>query len=486
MDGGVLGSSSTLREERAMTMPMGQRLMSLVAGAALVLAACAGQDATETPLSPSPNATPGLTAPSSPIATPQLTAAPALPGPGDLDPTFGVGGLVTTDISGSGSDDHASAVALDREGRIVVLGWSEPDEDTVVTILVRYEQDGRLDQGFGIGGIATPGFRGSAMAIDADGRIMVAGTKERGFPRGSDFAVARYTNDGTLDPSYGQGGLVITDFPGARSEDRAWALTIDAQGRLVVAGFSGTNELDSELGDSLSPPDFALARYTANGNLDATFGHGGFVTADFADAGGDDTGRAVAVDADGRIVVAGDTGYRGGDDFPALARFAPDGNLDRSFGDGGRVTTDVPPLGSDEGHSIADIAITADGGIVAVMDDYVVGYTADGRLDARFGNRGLVTTNMDGVAIAVDSDGRILVSVLRGGFGVARYNVDGTPDLAFGRGGLATTEYSGVNTFGQGWAIAIDADGRIVVAGASESGSDSDTDFALARYVGSP
>ncbi|HUU82869.1 MAG TPA: hypothetical protein VM243_05125 [Phycisphaerae bacterium] len=443
------------------------------------------------PTSPPPVTTATPTSPSPAIATPEVTTPLAVAGA--VDPTFGRDGFVTTDISGSGSEEHASTIAIDREGRIVVAGRSGPDEDEMDSLaLARYDPDGRLDPSFGLGGIVTTAINGSELVIDADGRIVIAGSMQSGeVPGGSDFAVARYAADGSLDPTFGRGGLVTTDFRRKASLDAAHALTIDAEGRLVVAGSSALWDRDQELGGT-SSSDFALARYTADGSLDPTFGRGGLVKTHFSGAGGYDFGLAMAIDTDSRIVVAGSTRDGGGNPSPALARYGPDGALDRSFGNGGLVVTDVSRLGGDEGSEHGAIAIDAGGRIVAVLSDFgLARYDPDGTLDPTFGVDGLVTTDFsdgrgsDAVhAITFDTDRRIVVAgssaVTGADFALARYDPDGTLDPTFGEGGLVTTDFSDAGGHDIGWAIAIDADGRIVVAGETFAGSDSD--FGLARY----
>lgn len=473
---------------------MGRRLGGLIGGAAVVLAACTAQNtpsrATETPLvSPTPVST----------ATPVPTSA----APGALDPTFGRGGIVTTDIADSGGEDRASAIAIDADGRIVVVGTSSPEEHTYRLALVRYEPDGRLDQSFGQGGLVTAGFSGSAVVIDSNGRIVVAGDMSSAA-MGSDFALARYNADGSLDTAFGNDGLVTTDFPrtGALdtgSIDGASAIVIDGDGRIIVAGGSGFFLPTDEMLEAQSY-DFALARYDADGSLDPTFGRAGLVTTDISGAGSNDLGWAMAVDPDGRIVVAGSTREGGGSSSSALARYTPDGSLDATFGDGGLVTTDFVRSGSaDEGSELGAIAIDAQGRIVAVVsidigDLALARYRADGSLDAGFGDGGLLITNLGGHdaahAIVIDSAGRIVVAGSSDAdFAIARYVPDGSLDALFGYAGWAKTDCSGSGSRDFSWAIAIDADGRIVVAGESsmvdEKFEVGDSDFAIARYIGS-
>jgi len=215
---------------------------------------------------------------------------------------------VTTDFGGS---DYGFSVALQPDGKIVVAGYAGGD-----FALARYNSDGALDTSFGSGGKVTTDFGGSyhpdgfSVALQPDGKIVVAGYA------GGDFALARYNSDGALDTSFGSGGKVTTDFGGS---DAGYSVALQPDGKIVVAGYAGL--------------DFALARYNSDGALDTSFGTGGKVTTDFS--GGRDVGYSVALQPDGKIVVAGYAGV----DF-ALARYNSDGALDTSFGSGGKVTTD--------------------------------------------------------------------------------------------------------------------------------------------------
>src|SRR5262245_24661714 len=216
-----------------------------------------------------------------------------VPSAGALDPTFGTGGKVTTDLQGSSQDD-GQAVAVQADGKIVVAGSFQGIDFAVV----RYNADGTLDATFGTGGkVITnfgPGFTTDAaqdLAIQSDGKIVVVGSSTNSV--GTDFAVARYNADGTLDASFGTGGLVTTNF-GGTSLDAAQGVAIQADGKIVVTGSS----------NSASPQDdFAVVRYNADGSLDTGFGTGGKVTTDFA--GSIDDAFAVALQADGKIVAAG-------------------------------------------------------------------------------------------------------------------------------------------------------------------------------------
>ncbi len=414
--------------------------------------------------------------------------------PGDLDPSFGSAGVITTDFA-SQNEDHATALALQPDGKIVVAGYTRQWNNPASFALARYNPDGSLDSGFGSGGKVTTDFgsargdRARALAIQPDGKIVVAGDTATSV--GDNFALARYNTDGSLDATFGNGGKVTTEFSGF---DTVSTLGLQSDGKIVVVG-------TSRRGFS----DFLLARYNADGALDASFGHGGRVISDFA--GGDDAVSGLALQPDGKILVLGVigapppppgppipcrtfpfcfglTGFGLGPSFPALVRYNPDGSLDATFGSGGKVTID----------SGSSLALQPDGKIVvvtafinnsAVPDFTLSRFNADGTLDATFGSGGKVTADYTGswedqvAALALLPDGKLLVALnSRRGLVVARYNLNGAPDPTFGNGGMATTDFRGVGF--QASALALQPDGKIMVAGTTTPFRGS-PDFALAR-----
>ncbi|HSA59291.1 MAG TPA: hypothetical protein VLJ37_06355 [bacterium] len=275
---------------------------------------------------------------------------------------------------------------------------------------------------------------------------------------------------GDLDTSFSGDGLVTLDV--SAGDDIPEDVVLQGDGKIVTAGYQSG--------------DFLVIRFNPDGSLDTDFGTGGKVATDF---GGNDSAQEIALQVDGKIVVAGatDVGF-------ALARYHTDGSLDSGFGTGGKVTTPSPDLGS---FAYA-MAIQSDGKIVVVgqetvsftdppKDDFVLArYQTDGSLDTSFGTDGIVITDIGGdydqaYAVAVQSDGKIVVTGAGNNsstFATARYNSNGTLDISFGTGGLVTTDFGGA---GAGAAdLKIQADGKIVVAGYTNGGSD--TDFALVRY----
>jgi uncharacterized delta-60 repeat protein len=261
---------------------------------------------------------------------------------GTLDPSFDGDGIVKTDILGGG--DQANAVAVQPDGKIVVGGFTAAGTSSDFA-LVRYNADGTLDTSFDGDGIVTtdlgtPSDDVRALAIQPDGSIVAAGTA------GEDVALARYLPDGRLDASFGQGGKKIADFG---SDDVAAGVALTARGEILVAGYT--------LGPHVNR-DFALARFTSAGALDATFADHGIAKTDVG--GGDDFAENVTLDAQGRIVVVGRATSSTILDM-ALARYEPGGTLDTSFDGDGMLTADFHGKG-DFGQ---DVALDSAGRIVA-------------------------------------------------------------------------------------------------------------------------
>ncbi|MEZ5909136.1 MAG: tandem-95 repeat protein [Hyphomicrobiaceae bacterium] len=396
-------------------------------------------------------------------------------------PTFATGdGIVTTAI-GSGNEYGLSLVAQ-PDGKIIVAGYSliGSTEDFA---LVRYNADGSLDTSFGGGaGIVTTAIgtgydRGMAVALQADGRIVVAGYSEIGGPE--EITLARYNADGSLDTSFGGGDGLVTTSIGA-SHDYGRSLVIQADGKILVTGGSiGTGH------------DVALARYNADGTLDTSFGGGdGLVTTSI---GVSDVGYSVSVQPDGKIFVAGFSHNGSNYDF-ALLRYNADGTLDTSFGSGDGIVTTAIGASDDLGIRMA---LQADGKIVVTgwssngsnTDIAIARYNNDGTLDTSFGGDGIVTTAIGGSAdqgydVAIQSDGRILVTGFtsdgaNADVALLRYNADGSPDTSFGGGDGVTIVPLGTGD-DVGRSLLILPDGRIVVTGHSHNGTDND--FALLRF----
>jgi uncharacterized delta-60 repeat protein len=403
---------------------------------------------------------------------------------GTLDASFGTGGQVTTDFAGAG--DGVGGIAVQPDGKLVAAGAATINWQADFT-LARYNSNGTLDTGFGTGGKVTTDFGGiyegaRSVALQGDGRIVVAGGSALGFY--DNFALARYLSDGTLDTSFGTGGKVITSFGEVSSE--ASSVAVQPDGKIVAAGYANID----------GNGDFALVRYNSNGTLDTTFGTGGKVITDFGflqQGYSYAFGYSVAVQLDGKIVVAGVAYIGPGRDF-ALARYNSNGTLDNSFGTGGKVMSDFT-----RDDAAFSVAVQPDGKIVlAGMSDVARGfgfalvrYNSNGTLDASFGTGGKVTTdfglldqgfsNAYVASLAVQPDGGFVAAgrvYINGGFhsGMARYNSDGTLDASFGTGGKVTADFHGPYDYDQFGSVVVQLDGKIVVV-VSGLG-----DFTLVRY----
>ena len=208
------------------------------------------------------------------------------PRPGDLDRTFGGDGTVVTDFGGF---DSIEDLAVQRDGKIVAVGATYGPTTGNQVDVARYAKNGALDPTFGIDGKVTTDFGGAAnaVALQTDGKIVAAGVAASGGATGFDIGLVRYDTNGTLDPTFGLGGKVVTDF--GSSHDTAGAIAIQPDGKLVVAGSTRPfGAYDSH------PPDFALARSNANGTLDTSFGAGGKVSTGYQ-PGWADIGYGVAL-----------------------------------------------------------------------------------------------------------------------------------------------------------------------------------------------
>ena len=326
---------------------------------------------------------------------------------------------------------------------------------------------------------------GEAIAVDASGRILVAGSS--GNSAGNvDMAVWRYNADGTPDATFnGQGWAVQAGPPGANGEDGAGGIALDTFGRIVVGGW-----LVSAFGDY----DLAVWRFNPDGSLDTSFNGQGWVVHDDAAGGGpnsDDWAWRLVLDASGRIVAAGYSQNPGLDGDMVIWRFDEDGNLDTTFNSQGWVVHGNAAGGFSEDEATG-VVLDPSGRIVVTgrsvnpagdLDMVIWRYLEDGAIDTSFGGRGWVTHdqaaqgawNDDGWGIALDSTGRILVTGRSWGGAASGYDMviwaydpTGSLDLTFGSGGVATHHNAAGGEGGDfGWAVAVDSSDRILVAGES-------------------
>lgn len=395
-----------------------------------------------------------------------VPASSALGAAGDLDPSFAGDGLVTTNLT-PGSD-ALHALAIQADGKIVVAGRTGGGGGQFV--VARYTTTGTLDATFSGDGIARTNFspgndEAAAVAIQADGKIVVAGSADlAGTPR---FALARYDAGGALDPTFSGNGRVETAFPTGASV--ALGVAIQGNAKIVAAGIADRHD-----------GSFAVARYDPNGSLDAGFGGDGMVTTTISSAL--DFGEAVAIEANGRIVAAG---FAGGAGRPGLVRYTTTGALDPTFSGDGKAVLPV-------GGAAAAVAVRA--GKIVVAGDASLGRFAvfrvnsDGSPDSGFGDHGAALTKFPHTtagagAVAIQVDGKVVAAGLATGaggrFALARYTTAGALDPTFGGDGRVLTNFTSGDDEAAG--VAIQADGRIVAAGfAAGLGGR----LALARYLG--
>lgn len=405
-----------------------------------------------------------------------LAASTASAGIGGLDPSFGTGGIVTTDASGLGKPDTGTSMAVDSLGRIVVAGYASLATGTTIA-LTRYTQAGALDGSFGSGGrkVVALGTQTTAngVAIDAGDQIVVVGDIRAG--NDTNLLVMRFDSTGSADGAFGVNGVVTTDL-GALGE-KATAVAIDALGRIVVAG----QWLNAPVGSKA-----VVARYLPTGSLDATFGSGGIVQTSSPDTSGElGSGivqvNDVALDASGSIVIAGAFGLHTG-----LARYLTTGALDPTFGSGGTVLSTVS--GSATGLDIdASGRLVVAGFGVTMQNLGAARFLADGTLDTSFGTGGVVTTDITDssfhAAVTHDADGRILIAGgengrrATGAFVVLRLTPYGLLDPTFGTDGEARIEI-GDYYADRAAAIRMTTGDRIIVAGTG------DADLAVAALFG--
>jgi uncharacterized delta-60 repeat protein len=408
--------------------------------------------------------------------------------PGDLDRSFSGDGRLITPI---GSDTRGTAVAVQPDGRIVAAGTFDYGQKVG---LVRYLRNGALDSSFGDGAIQGFDFGDgtyvwiSDVGLDSQGQIVVVGTVQA--PQGDDYsgdvAIARLTPAGQLDTTFSGDGRKLIDLGG---DDSVAGVAVLPDDRVLVGAF------EYEPGG-----DFAVVRLTEGGGLDTSFSGDGRQTVNF---GGKDIASTIALDRRGRIVLAG-TRISQRSDYrrdAALARLLPTGARDRSFsGDGRRLMDlggdgDIASVAAQRGGKIvvAGVTIQVRRGRLHREDIILARFKESGALDRRFSRDGIKRTDMrrydEASKVIVQRDRKLVVAAnttdfsLDYGFDwvVLRYTRRGKLDRSFSRNGRTVLHVGG----GIAADMAIQPDGRILEIGWSWE-DDADTDgygFELARFT---
>lgn len=402
---------------------------------------------------------------------------------GNLDSTFGSNGTVV--LSPGFANDVAQAVAIQSDGKIVTVGYGFNGTFNAFAV-TRINPNGTLDNTFNTSGVAmtTVGPRDAeafGVAVQSDGKIVVVGQASNGL--NTDIGIVRYNTDGTLDNTFDTDGRMMVDVAGGNDLGRSVA--IQTNGRIVVAGnsFVGANS------------DILVIRLETNGLLDASFvgnsGNGQGIVRTQAGTG-NDFGYSVAVQPNQKIVVAGY--YSGPANVDSvILRYNSDGVLDTTFSGDGRLLHGFSPDDVDEALAMA---LQTDGRIVIAgcirgggrLNDYLIArIEQDGSLDQTFGQGGFTRVEFSpspdiALGIAVQADGKIIAAGFANNgatndFGVTRVNANGTLDTTFNEDGRQPTAFG--PSFASANAVAVQADGKIVVVGRAVANT---ADFGIARY----
>jgi uncharacterized delta-60 repeat protein len=413
----------------------------------------------------------------------------ALAAPGDLDPGFNGSGLLSLNIGNQGSS--ANAVVQQSDGKLVLAGYGTLNSaDHADFVAVRVTADGTLDGSFSTDGVARanfgdiPVFGGSydfarAVIQQTDGKLVLAGTTAQIFDT-DDIALARFNADGTLDSTFGDGGLARLDI--GSTNDIAFSLIQQDDDKLVIAGAAISGGFYRQV----------FARFNANGTLDTTFGTGGTTLTNFGEGSGS-WANDIAQQPDGKLVAIGQVSELASRDF-SIVRLSENGVLDPLFDgdgilaidfDGNEDVATTVALQADDAIVAAGFTTSAEGRVSAAL----LRVNADGSPDNSFGIAGKAVIDMGGQSllnsIAVQADGRLIATGTRFGADggqdmiLARFNSDGALDTSYGIDGVATADFGtgSFAPFSEGIAMVQQADGKYVAAGPNSIGT-----FGAARF----
>jgi uncharacterized delta-60 repeat protein len=401
------------------------------------------------------------------------TAISAFAASGDLDPTFGNGGRVFTEIPRPAGYElfypNAESIVVQPDGKILISGrfWEDVVSYWYGTFIVRYMPDGTLDRSFGTNGMVAVidshypyGGRavGAAMALQPDGKIVLIGQ----VTIAEGLIVQRYTSTGQVDTTFGDNGITIVQ---GKAFAEGTSIAIQPDGKIVGVGWEY---------DLITPYYDAILvfRLNTNGSPDATFGpaRGGKL---FIDNGYD--GPTVLIQPDAKTVVVGTLANNARQVPPTLlvVRYNTDGSLDSSFGTGGRVEYTKNPVN----FLVSSAALQADGKIVVAVEhpDGLVRFNSDGILDTSFGTNGIapLESTFYEPVVLVQNDGNIIVTgnvpnatTGRFDFAILRFYPNGFPDIRFGASGRAVFPISaGGTNYAFTSAAALQPDGKVLVTG---------------------
>ena len=413
----------------------------------------------------------------------------AQPSPGSLDNSFGISGRIDAKLV-AGSADSALGVAVQTNRKIVTVNQclSSATTNAQVFCVARFNADGSVDTGFAIGGkylSKLPGTTFSvsaALAIQSDGRIVVAGYCLNATTAFYDFCSIRLTANGALDGSWGAGGVALTPPSGSSTYAYTGSVLLQTDGKVIVTGTCGAGT-------------FCAMRYTLSGGLDTTFGNSGYATsAALGYAGG---GKA-ALYSDGRFVIAGACGGSNAATDMCVVRFSANGVRDTAYVSvAGLPGIAIGAAGHSEGAFAA--AIQPDNKVLLagyctagqpLTSMCAMRLNDNGTLDSTFNGSGYrliapatgLTQGLSAQGVAIDWDGKI---TLAGGcdldFCAARLHSDGALDTAYGINGVMRTNYGfAVDVYG----ASVDGDGnQLIVGGCYGNDGAGSTDMCAVRVL---
>lgn len=424
------------------------------------------------------------------LLIPLIIAKHSLSQPGTLDSSFGIKGKVPTIFNGY--EVQGTGLIIQTDGRIVVTGYAYNDGLDIQ--LRRYLQTGLPDSSFGTNGKILTNFNSKndivqCAARDSTNRILVGGTTTvDGF--NYDFELVCFKVNGVLDSTFGTNGRVITNLSIGPNQgnDQIRTILVQKDNKIVCIGSNYTSDN--------GVTSFALVRYKPSGVIDSTFGISGKTITSFVFNGTSEPFGA-ALQKDGKIVAAGYV--RNGItniDF-AIARYTSNGFLDSTFGTNGKVETD---FGSNEDFARA-VAIQADGKIVVVgkamlsNTDYstnisIARYSESGQLDATFGTNGKIQTitgtYSEAFALQIQPDSKLLVGSRTTGpsgpftkWGLFRYKTNGTLDSTFGINGKTLTDWGNDGAINS---MVLLNDGKLIATGYGVDPFSGYYNYPVARY----
>lgn len=407
-----------------------------------------------------------------------LSSADLFSQPGTLDQSFGQLGVSLSPFITYYS--YGKALAVQPDGKIVVAGYLDMNGlGDFRAFVTRYDSAGNFDPSFTnfitAAGGTTEYIR--AMALQNDGKIVVAG---HAGGTNSDFLLMRLTSSGAYDTAFGNSGIVITSFA-ANSTDETNAIAIQPDGKIVIAGWTSSNI-----------KDFALLKFNTDGSIDSTFGVNGKVSTDINFTLED--ARGIRLQPDGKILISGFTSGPVSAQDVAVLRYNANGSLDPTFGTNGIA---VNAVNADDDAALS-MVLQPDGKILLAgyvytnftySDNLLMRLDSTGALDLSFNGNGIIISNptntdRNSTGVLLQSDGKIVITgrafnSFNSDFSLTRFNSNGTIDPTFGNNGYA---YSAIALEDDLiLANAIQPDGKIVVTGTfTDSGLEN---FAVARYT---